>query len=130
MQVDLLRSPNSVLVVDDCPLQQKLISFILQSNGLKVQVAGDGVEARESVQRQRPDLVVTDIEMPRMNGYEFCTWLKDDSQTERIPIVVCSGKIGCESGWGIRASANVYLAKPINATELVRTVKQLLQVER
>ena len=128
MKADFLESPNSVLVVDDCPLQQKLISYILQSNGLKVQVAADGIEAQESVQRQRPDLVVTDIEMPRMNGYQFCTWLKDDSQTDRIPIVVCSGKIGADLGGGVRASANVYLAKPVNATELVRTVKQLLQV--
>ena len=124
-----LEYPNSVLVVEDCPLQQKLISYILQSNGLKVRVAANGVEAQESVQRQRPDLVVTDIEMPRMDGYQFCIWLKDDLQTQRIPIVVCSGKIGSELGRGFRVSANVYLAKPVNATELVRTVKLLLQVE-
>jgi len=125
--INLLDAPQSVLVVDDCPLQQKLISYILQSNGLKVRVASDGIEALEMIQTQIPDLVVTDIEMPRMNGYEFCLWLKERSQTENIPVVVCSGKVGLsEFRWGLRQSANVYLTKPVNATELVRTVQQLL----
>ncbi|UZQ54746.1 response regulator [Trichothermofontia sichuanensis B231] len=117
-----------VLVVEDSVPQREMITELLKNSGLKVYVASDGVEALEQIQAQRPDLVVLDIVMPRMNGYEVCRRLKADTKTQDIPVVMCSSK-GEEFDryWGMRQGADAYIAKPFQPTELVGTVKQLLR---
>jgi len=119
---------STVLVVEDSPTQRQMITDLLRGSGLKVIVATDGVEAIESIQNQCPDLVVLDIVMPRMNGYEVCRRLKSDPQTQGVPVVMCSSK-GEEFDryWGMKQGADAYIAKPFEPTELVGTVKQLLR---
>jgi twitching motility two-component system response regulator PilH len=119
---------SRVLVVEDSPAQREMISGLLKESGLDVSSAGDGVEALEAIQGQRPDLVVLDIVMPRMNGYEVCRRLKADPATQAMPIVMCSSK-GEEFDryWGIRQGADAYIAKPFQPQELVGTIKQLLR---
>lgn len=129
------RSPGSqvgvmstVLVVEDSLAQRQMISDLLKGSGLTVNVASDGVEALEQVQRYSPDLVVLDIVMPRMNGYEVCRRLKADPKTQHVPVVMCSSK-GEEFDryWGMKQGADAYIAKPFQPTELIGTVKQLLR---
>jgi twitching motility two-component system response regulator PilH len=117
-----------VLVVEDSLSQREMITDLLKGSGLSVSVAGDGVEALEKIQGQRPDLVVLDIVMPRMNGYEVCRRLKADPKTQNVPVVMCSSK-GEEFDryWGMKQGADAYIAKPFQPTELVGTVKQLLR---
>jgi twitching motility two-component system response regulator PilH len=105
-----------------------MITDLLKGSGLSVTVAGDGVEALEQIQGHRPDLVVLDIVMPRMNGYEVCRRLKADPKTQDVPVVMCSSK-GEEFDryWGMKQGADAYIAKPFQPTELVGTVKQLLR---
>jgi twitching motility two-component system response regulator PilH len=119
---------STVLVVEDSPTQREMITDLLRGSGLSVSVATDGVEALEQIQSQRPDLVVLDIVMPRMNGYEVCRRLKSDPKTQSVPVVMCSSK-GEEFDryWGMKQGADAYIAKPFQPTELVGTVKQLLR---
>lgn len=119
---------SHVLVVEDSVPQQKMITDLLQNSGISVTVAGDGVEALEQIQGECPDLVVLDIVMPRMNGYEVCRRIKADPKTQNVPVVMCSSK-GEEFDryWGMKQGADAYIAKPFQPTELVGTVKQLLR---
>lgn len=119
---------STVLVVEDSVAQREMITDLLKGSGLTVTVASDGVEALERIQGQRPDLVVLDIVMPRMNGYEVCRRLKADPSTQNVPVVMCSSK-GEEFDryWGMKQGADAYIAKPFQPTELVGTVKQLLR---
>ncbi|NJK62226.1 MAG: response regulator [Synechococcaceae cyanobacterium SM2_3_1] len=119
---------SRVLVVEDSPAQREMISGLLKESGLDVSSVSDGLEALEAIQGQKPDLVVLDIVMPRMNGYEVCRRLKADPATQAMPIVMCSSK-GEEFDryWGIRQGADAYIAKPFQPQELVGTIKQLLR---
>ncbi|HIK30170.1 MAG TPA: response regulator [Oscillatoriales cyanobacterium M59_W2019_021] len=122
-----------VLVIEDSVTQREMISNLLRGSGLTVIEASDGVEALETIQRslpegKLPDLVVLDIVMPRMNGYEVCRRLKADPKTQHVPVVMCSSK-GEEFDryWGMKQGADAYVAKPFQPTELVGTVKQMLR---
>ncbi len=117
-----------VLIVEDSIAQREMITDLLKASGLTVTHASDGVEALEAIQTTPPDLVVLDIVMPRMNGYEVCRRLKSDPKTQNVPVVMCSSK-GEEFDryWGMKQGADAYIAKPFQPTELVGTVKQLLR---
>lgn len=119
---------STVLVVEDSVAQREMITDLLKGSGIDVAIATDGVEALERIQGQCPDLVVLDIVMPRMNGYEVCRRLKADPKTQKVPVVMCSSK-GEEFDryWGMKQGADAYIAKPFQPTELVGTVKQLLR---
>jgi len=119
---------SKVLVVEDSVTQREMITDLLKGSGLDVTVASDGVEALEQIEDLRPDLVVLDIVMPRMNGYEVCRQIKSNPKTQNIPVVMCSSK-GEEFDryWGMKQGADAYIAKPFQPTELVGTVKQLLR---
>ncbi len=119
---------STVLIVEDQRSQREMIAALLIDSGLKVTLANDGVEALEQIEGQCPDLVVLDIVMPRMNGYEVCRKLKSDPKTQDLPVVMCSSK-GEEFDryWGLRNGADAYIAKPFQPQELIGTVKQLLR---
>ncbi len=119
---------STVLVVEDSVTQREMITDLLKGSGLSVSIATDGVEALEHIEGHRPDLVILDIVMPRMNGYEVCRRIKADPKTQNVPVVMCSSK-GEEFDryWGMKQGADAYIAKPFQPTELVGTVKQLLR---
>lgn len=119
---------STVLVVEDSVTQREMITDLLKGSGLDVTIASDGVEALEKIEGHSPDLVVLDIVMPRMNGYEVCRQIKANPKTQNIPVVMCSSK-GEEFDryWGMKQGADAYIAKPFQPTELVGTVKQLLR---
>jgi len=114
--------------VEDSVAQREMITDLLKASGLTVTHACDGVEALAQIQGTCPDLVVLDIVMPRMNGYEVCRRLKADPKTQNVPVVMCSSK-GEEFDryWGMKQGADAYIAKPFQPTELIGTVKQLLR---
>jgi len=117
-----------VLVVEDDLTQQHLLSKLLERVGLTVIAAGDGVEALEKVQQFHPNLVILDIVLPRMNGYEVCRRLKSEPETETIPVLMCSAKKeDFDRYWGMKQGADAYLAKPCHPQEIVETVKKLLK---
>jgi twitching motility two-component system response regulator PilH len=119
-----------VLIVDDSMTQRQLMSSVLERVGLTVIVATDGVEAWEQIQRIQPDIVVLDIIMPRMNGYEVCRKIKTDPAMQNTPVVMCSSKAEeFDRYWGMKQGADAYLAKPFQPKELLSTIQKLLQVE-
>jgi twitching motility two-component system response regulator PilH len=119
---------TTVLVVEDSITQRQMISSLLKDSGLSVTVACDGVEALEQIARNCPDLVVLDIVLPRMNGYEVCRKIKSDSKTQDLAVVMCSTKREeFDRYWGMKQGADAYIAKPFEAHELIGTVKQLLR---
>ncbi|MEB3336176.1 MAG: response regulator [Leptolyngbyaceae bacterium] len=119
---------STVLIVEDNKSQREMIKGLLEGSGLSVAEASDGVEALERIEGHPPELVVLDIVMPRMNGYEVCRRIKADPKTQGVPVVMCSSK-GEEFDryWGMKQGADAYIAKPFQPTELVGTVKQLLR---
>ncbi len=119
---------NEILVVEDNLSQREMIADLLKNNGMSVTVVGDGIEALKQIGKSKPDLVVLDIVMPNMNGYELCRRLKNDLKTKDVPIVMCSSKgEDFDRFWGLRNGADAYIVKPFQPKELVGTVKQLLR---
>jgi Response regulators consisting of a CheY-like receiver domain and a winged-helix DNA-binding domain len=107
-----------------------MITKILQENGMSVSSAGDGLEAMELIQQDCPDILVLDVVMPRMNGYELCRKLKADPKTEKVLVVMCSTKgEEFDKYWGMRQGADAYIAKPFQPAELISTIKQLIRKE-
>lgn len=121
---------TTVLVVEDSATQREMISDLLKESGLNASVVSvaDGVEALEHIKNECPDIVVLDIVMPRMNGYEVCREIKTDPNTENVPVIMCSSKgEEFDKYWGMKQGADAYIAKPFEPTELIGTIKQLLR---
>jgi twitching motility two-component system response regulator PilH len=86
------------------------------------------MEALEYMQVSCPDIVVLDIVMPKMNGYEVCRKLKTDPKTQNVPVIMCSSKAEeFDRYWGMKQGADAYIVKPFQPKELVATIKQLLR---
>lgn len=115
------------LVVDDDPTQQLIISKLLKKIGLQVIVASDGVEALSQIESRSPALVILDIIMPRMNGYEVCRRLKEDNKTEKLPVIMYSGQEKeFDFSFRNKPCADAYVSKLCRPQELVDAVNQLL----
>jgi twitching motility two-component system response regulator PilH len=118
---------STVLIVDDSQTLRQMLSEILQSSGLVVVEAINGVEAKEKIQNKAPDLVITDLIMPLMNGYELCRWIKTEPTTQGIPVLMCSTKSEeFDRYWGMKQGADAYITKPFHPKDLVTAVRQLL----
>ena len=125
-----MNNPAKILVVDDTPANLKLLADLLSFNGYSVLTARDGEEGLEVVGRQHPDLVLADIMMPRMSGYELCQRIRGDSETAMLPVVlVTSLDPNQERLKGIEAGADDFIPKPIQTQELLARVRSLLRIK-
>jgi sigma-B regulation protein RsbU (phosphoserine phosphatase) len=121
---------KKVLIADDSPTVIKMLSFMLSSLPCDVIAATDGVEAIKLSYRAHPDLILLDILMPKMNGYQVCRLLKDDEQTQHIPIVMLTAKDQqSDRFWGLATGADEYIVKDFEDRELLETVMRFLQQE-
>ncbi|NNM84174.1 MAG: response regulator [Phycisphaerales bacterium] len=120
---------STVLVVDDNPQNVELIQAYLESLNCVTEVATDGVEALEKVQQVRPDLIVLDVMMPRMSGFEVCRRLKANAELRDIPVLMVTAlnELG-DIERGVESGTDDFLSKPINKLELITRVKSLLRV--
>jgi PAS domain S-box-containing protein len=123
---------NSVLVVNDEPDQLKLMTSLLNKAGYSVLPAADGLEGLAVALREHPDLVVSDVSMPRMNGMDFCRQMRADSALKSVPILLVSAlQKDTESVVaGLRAGADDYLEIPFDPAHLVAKVARLLERSR
>lgn len=118
---------STILVVDDSPMLREMISGLLDKSGLTISVAKDGQEAKEKIVADPPDLVVLDVVMPNMNGYELCRWVKSTESTQHVLVILCSSKSEeFDRYWGIKQGADAYVIKPFRPGELLSTVQTLL----
>jgi len=116
-----------VLVVDDSAMVLEMVSAHLKQNGIEVLEAHDGSDAVEQLKTVTPDLVVTDVVMPKMNGYELCRWIKNNDSTKDVPVIMCTTKSEeFDKYWGMKQGADAYLTKPYHPPELIKPIKQLL----
>ena len=123
---------NSVLIVNDEPDQLTLMGSLLHKAGYSVLTAEDGVEGLTLARRERPDLVISDVSMPRMDGLEFCRQIRADSELKTVPILLVSARQkDTESAVaGLRAGADDYLEIPFDSARLVAKVSRLLERSR
>ena len=113
-----------ILVVDDEEMNRRLLRDILESQGYQVTLAEDGQQALDMVFAAPPDVVLLDIMMPKVDGYEVCKQLRQDARTAHLPIqIITALKDHAEMLKGIRAGANDFLTKPIDAEEIRLRVK-------
>ena len=117
---------KTVLVVDDSPTERHVLVELLTRNGYQVITAENGEEGVEKAKKELPDLILMDVVMPGLNGYQATRTLHRDDQTKHIPIIVCTTK-GQETDkiWGMRQGAADYLVKPINGEELLQRITAL-----
>ncbi len=120
---------STVMIVDDNPQNVELLQAFLESLPVKIVTAGDGVEALEKVEQHNPDLILLDIMMPRMSGFQVCRKLKSDAKTKDIQVLMVTalnelGDIEQASECG----TDDFVSKPVNKFELLTRVKSLLRV--
>ncbi len=117
----------TVLVVEDAPSEMALMRHYLDAVGYSVISAPTGKEGLDKAIAQKPDVIVTDVVMPGISGFELCRKLKHTPETRDVPIVMCSSKKQTiDRLWGMRQGAKVYLTKPYTQDELVAAIEQAL----
>jgi len=123
-------APPKVLVVDDTPLNVRLLDAVLSSNGFSVASASSGPEALERVSDDPPDLVLLDIQMPGMGGFEVCRRLRAGAETQFLPVVMVTSSDSEIRVDAINAGADDFVAKPFNQQELLARVRSLVRIKR
>lgn len=115
-----------VLIVDDSPTETYKLTGMLEKNGHTVITAGNGEEGVATAKVELPDLVLMDIVMPGLNGFQATRQLSKASETSHIPVIIVTTKDQeTDRVWGMRQGAKAYLTKPIDEKELMNTMKQV-----
>ena len=123
-------SQKKILVVDDSPTICKLVTITLEKHGYRVVCAPDGLEGLSKLNDTQPNLILLDITMPRMDGYQLCRIVKGNPETENIPVIMLSGKDGFfDKVRGRAAGATDYITKPFEPNILVQTVQKYLDAD-
>lgn len=123
--------PAFVLVVDDMRQNRAILERLLTGHGYNVRTASDGPEALEAIARETPDLILLDVQMPGMDGFELCRVLKAQAPTRLIPIVLITALSDRDSRMqGIDAGADDFIHKPFDAAELIARVRSLVRLKR
>ncbi len=123
--------PATILVADDARMTVRLVRDVLVQNGYRVVEAYDGLEALEKIQHEQPDLLVLDINMPRMDGFEVCRRLKANPTTAHIPVLMLSAlESVTDRVKGLSLGAEDYVVKPFRPAELVARVEAHLRTKR
>jgi two-component system, chemotaxis family, response regulator PixH len=115
---------STILIVEDSPSELELMSHYLKESGYEVIKATGAKEALEKASSEKLDIIVTDVVMPGMSGFELCRALKRNPSTENVPIVVCSSKNQeIDRLWAMRQGADAYITKPYTREELLLAIK-------
>jgi DNA-binding response OmpR family regulator len=120
-------SKGKILVVDDEIYIVHILDFSLGMEGYEVVTALDGEQALEKVKTEKPDLIVLDIMMPKLDGYEVCKNIKSSATTQHIPVILLSAKgRNVDQKLGFDVGADDYITKPFSPRKLVERINQLL----
>lgn len=117
----------NILIVEDSPSQALALKRLLEKHGHAAYMAADGEQCLEMARAKQPDLVLMDIIMPNLNGFQATRQLSKDEKTKHIPVVILTTKdMESDRVWGMRQGAQAYLTKPLNEEELVSVIGGLL----
>lgn len=116
-----------ILIVDDSPIQIAGMRRIVEALGHEVSIAEDGASGAERAKRDLPDLILMDVVMPNLNGFQATRMISREATTKHIPIVMVTTKDqDTDRVWGMRQGAKAYINKPIKEPELVAIIRQML----
>lgn len=116
-----------ILIIDDSPTDVRVFTNLLEKNGHKVSSAGSAEEGIAMTRRTRPDLVIMDVIMPGMNGFQATRTLSRENETASIPILIITTKsMETDRVWGLRQGAKDFLVKPVAEQDLLGRIKTLL----
>ena len=122
--------PRKILVVEDEESLLKLESILLTTRGYKVTGASDGLKALTEIEKEKPDLVLLDIMMPGIDGFEVCRRIKENPATKSIPVVMLTAKkSSADQVKGAEVGADAYLTKPFKAGRIIEVIEELLKKE-
>jgi two-component system, chemotaxis family, response regulator PixH len=115
-----------VLVVEDMPSEMKLMTMYLKDNGYQVVSADNAKDGLSLVDKEKPDVVITDVVMEGMNGFEFCRTLKKNPDTSKIPVIACTSRDqDLDKLWGKKQGVDVYVTKPYSQDDIINAVKSV-----
>jgi CheY-like chemotaxis protein len=118
---------KTILVADDSPTVVEIMKFMLNTMGYRVEVATDGIEAIDRIYALHPDLILLDIEMPKMNGYQVCRLIKADRATQHIPVLILTSRdLASDRFWGLATGADEYVVKDLEDETLFGHIERLL----
>ncbi len=118
---------KKILVIEDDPATSRLVDYSLRHEGYEIITAFNGLEGIRKAKNEAPDLVILDVMLPGMDGFEICHRLKADPVTAQLPILMCSAKAqDMDKQTGLKVGADDYLSKPAAPAEIVKRVGQLL----
>lgn len=120
-------SRGAVLVVDDSPTEQHVLKSILVKAGFEVHAAANGELGIAEAKRLHPKVIIMDVVMPVLNGFQATRKLREDQDTADIPVIMVTTKDQeTDKSWGLRQGADAYLVKPVTASELLERVEAVL----
>jgi len=118
---------STILVVEDSLTEMELITHYLNESGYKVIKATNAKDAMDLAIKQQPDVIVTDVVMPGMSGFELCRSFRKNPVTEKVPIIICSSKNQeIDRLWGMKQGADAYITKPYTREQLIRAIKSVV----
>jgi twitching motility two-component system response regulator PilH len=116
-----------VLIVDDSPSQLLGLQRVVEKLGHQVLTAEDGAAGVEAARRELPDLILMDVVMPNLNGFQATRQISKDPATTHIPVILVTTKDQeTDKVWGMRQGAKAYVTKPINEAQLMQAIKEIL----
>ena len=126
-KVEMAEASKKILIVDDEPDVASLLNLMLRSKGYETITAGDGQEALEKARHEKPDLIVLDIMLPRLDGYKVARMLKFDEKFSHIPIIMVTAKIQeKDKKMGAEMGADAYVTKPFDTAALLNKIGEVL----
>jgi twitching motility two-component system response regulator PilH len=115
-----------ILVVDDSPVERHILTELLTGKGYAVSIATDGAQGIEAAKKELPDLIIMDVVMPGMNGFQATRTLNRDAATRHIPVILCTTKNEeTDKIWGMRQGAQDYVTKPVDGAALLSKIAAL-----
>ena len=124
---DVSAGSATVLIVDDSPTESHVIKRIVEDGGYRVLEAGNGETGVADATRLRPDLILMDVVMPGLNGFQATRQLSRNPETADIPIIMVTTKSQeTDRAWGLRQGARDYVVKPVSANELLTKIRAVL----
>lgn len=118
---------HSIIIVDDEVMTRQMLRMLLELQGFEVIEAEDGIEALERTFKYRPDIMILDVMMPRMDGLTACRKLRSRPETADMPVIMLSGKTQSNAAKeGLAAGADLYMSKPMKTDQLLSALRELL----